>query len=102
MPKLADLQERRALAVSSMREINERAESEQRDYSDAEADKHRQLKTELTGLDRQIERARDLQELERAAPAILHHGRGDGQFREPRARFLARQSDQCAAWRTCG
>src|SRR5262249_589684 len=36
-------------------------------------------------LDKYIERARDLQEAERAAPAVLHHGRGDGQF-ENRAR----------------
>src|SRR4051812_12578985 len=85
MAKLHELQERRALAVSEMRSINDKAESEKRDYSDGENDKHKKLKTELAGLDRQLERARDLQEAERAAPAILHHGRGDGQF-EQRAR----------------
>lgn len=77
MPKLHELQERRALAVSEMRAINDKAEVEKRDYSDAENDKHKKLKMELAGLDRQIERARDLQEAERAAPAVLHHGRGD-------------------------
>lgn len=85
MAKLHELQERRALAVSSMRTINDKAEAEQRDYSDDENNKHRELRTEVTGLDRQIERARDLQDAERAAPAILHHGRGDGQY-ENRAR----------------
>ena len=85
MAKLHEMQERRALAVSEMRAINDKAEAEKRDYSDAENDKHKELKTELAGLDRQIERARDLQEAERAAPAILHHGRGDGNY-EKRAR----------------
>ena len=85
MAKLHELQERRAHAVSEMRAINDKAEAEKRDYSDAENDKHKKLKTELAGLDRQIERARDLQEAERAAPAILHHGRGDGHY-EKRAR----------------
>ena len=85
MARLSDLQEQRGRAVSEMRQINDRAEAEKRDYSDAENTKHKTLKTELAGLDRQIERARDLQEAERAAPAILHHGRGDGSY-EKRAR----------------
>jgi HK97 family phage major capsid protein len=85
MAKLHELQERRSTAVSEMRAINDKAESEKRDYSDAENDKHKKLKTEVAGLDRQIERARDLAEAERAAPAVVHHGRGDGQF-ETRAR----------------
>jgi HK97 family phage major capsid protein len=85
MAKLHELQERRSTAVSEMRAINDKAESEKRDYSDAENDKHKKLKTELADLDRKIERSRDLQEAERAAPAILHHGRGDGQY-EKRAR----------------
>ena len=85
MPKLHELQERRALAVSEMRSINDKAEIEKRDYTADEDTKHKKLKTEVAGLDRQIERARDLQEAERAAPAVLHHGRGDGQF-EKRAR----------------
>lgn len=85
MPKLHELQERRALAVSEMRAINEKAETEKRDYSADEDQKHKKLKTEIAGLDGQIQRARDLQEAERAAPAILHHGRGDGTY-ENRAR----------------
>lgn len=85
MAKLADLQERRAHAVSEMRSINEKVEAEKRDYSADEDKRHKELKTEVAGLDRQIERAKDLQEAERSAPAILHHGRGDGQF-ETRAR----------------
>jgi HK97 family phage major capsid protein len=85
MPKLHELQERRSSAVSEMRAINDKAEAEKRDYSEAENEKHKTLKAEVAGLDRQIERARDLQEAERAAPAILHHGRGDGQY-EHRAR----------------
>jgi HK97 family phage major capsid protein len=86
MAKLHELQERRALVVLEMRGINEKAEAEKRDYSADEDKKHRELKTELTGLDRKIEVARDLQECERSAPAIIHHGNlGDGQY-ETRAR----------------
>src|SRR5262245_40016231 len=77
MPKLHELQERRSTAVSEMRSLNDTVEAAKRDYSDTENDKHKRLKTEIAGLDRQIERARDLQEAERQAPAILHHGRGD-------------------------
>jgi hypothetical protein len=47
MPKLFEMQERRALVVSEMRSINEKAETEKRDYSADEDKKHRELKTEL-------------------------------------------------------
>jgi HK97 family phage major capsid protein len=86
MAKLFEYQERRAHAVLKMRQINDKAETEKRDYSAEEDQKHKQLKTEIADLDRKIERARDLQEAERAAPAILHSGRlGDGAY-ENRAR----------------
>ena len=84
--RLHELQERRAAIVAEMRTLNETAEKESRDYSADEDKRHRDLKTELTGLDRKIERARDVAEAERAAPAIMHHGRlGDGAY-EQRAR----------------
>src|SRR5262245_11427303 len=86
MAKLHDLQERRSTAVLEMRQINDAAEKANRDYTPDEDQKHKQLRTEVAELDRKIERARDLQEFERAAPAILHSGnRGDGQY-ETRAR----------------
>jgi HK97 family phage major capsid protein len=85
MPKLHELQERRATCVSEMRSINDSAEREKRDYTSDEDKKHKELKGELVTLDRQIDRARDLQDAERHAPAILHHGVGDGQY-ETRAR----------------
>jgi HK97 family phage major capsid protein len=80
--KLHELQERRTAIVADMRSINDKAEVEKRDYSETEDKRHKELKTELVGLDRSIQRATDLQEAERAAPAILHHGRGDGNFDE--------------------
>src|SRR5262245_8326581 len=84
--RLHELQERRATLVTEMRAINDKAESEQRDYAEAEDKRHKDLKTELAGIDRKIERARDLQDAERAAPAIVHAGRlGDGRY-EDRAR----------------
>ena len=86
MPKLHELQERRATCVTEMRAINTKAENETRDYSADEDKRHRELKAEVSGLDRQIDRARDLVEAERSAPAIVHHGNlGDGQY-ETRAR----------------
>lgn len=75
--KLHELQERRAHVVSEMRGLADKAEKENRDYSDAEDKQHKELRSELAALDRKIERARDVAEAERAAPAILHHGRGD-------------------------
>ena len=86
MPKLHELQERRATCVAEMRSINDKAETEKRDYSADEDKRHKDLKAELSGLDRQIDRARDLVEAERSTPAIVHHGNlGDGQY-ENRAR----------------
>src|SRR5262249_9593661 len=85
MPKLHELQDRRALAVSEMRSLNDTVEAAKRDYTADEDTKHKKLKAEVVSLDKYIERGRDVQEAERAAPAVLHHGRGDGQF-EKRAR----------------
>src|SRR6476661_7035885 len=85
MPKLADLQEARASAVSEMRALTTKADTESRDLSDDEHKNFKSLKDKVGGLDRNIEVARDLAEAERAAPAILHSGRGDGRF-EDRAR----------------
>jgi HK97 family phage major capsid protein len=80
--KLHELQEARAKAVADMRAINDKAETETRDYSPDEDKQHRELKTRVADLDRQIERARDIAEAERAAPAILHHGVGDDHYEE--------------------
>lgn len=89
MPKLFELQERRSTVVSEMRAINDLAEKEKRDYDAGEDQTHRTLKAELVALDKQIERARDLVDAERSAPAILHSGRlGDGRYEE-RARSFS-------------
>ncbi|MPZ36770.1 MAG: phage major capsid protein [Rhizobiales bacterium] len=86
--RLHELQEKRAGIVADMRGINEKAEAEKRDYSADEDTTHKSLKTELAGLDKQIERARDLQEAERSAPAILHSGRhGDGSYEQRAGQF---------------
>ena len=85
MPKLSDLQEQRAHAVAEMRSLSDKADTEGRDLSDSEHNGFKTLKDRVANLDKSIEIARDLAEAERAAPAILHHGRGDGAF-ETRAR----------------
>lgn len=87
--RLQDLQEKRNTLAVEMRGINDKAEAESRDYTDAEDQRHKALKTELAAIDRKIERARDVAEAERAAPAIVHHGNvGDGRY-EDRARSFS-------------
>jgi len=83
--KLSDLQEQRAHAVQEMRSLSDKADAESRDLNDSEHTSFKMLKDKVAGLDRSIEIARDLAEAERQAPAVLHHGRGDGNF-ESRAR----------------
>ena len=87
MPKLADLQEARASTVTEMRALTDQAEAETRDLSDDELKTFKTLKEKVAGLDRNIEVARDLAEAERTAPAVLHHGRGDGRYEERAGEF---------------
>ncbi|MCR4267090.1 phage major capsid protein [Nitratireductor sp. ZSWI3] len=88
MPKLHELQEQRSTAVAAMRAIADKAEKESRDYSDDENKRHKTLKAEITDLDAKIERARDLADAERHAPAIVQGNGKDGQFEE-RARSFS-------------
>lgn len=86
MLKLSDLHESRAKLVADMRAIADGAEAETRDLNEQEDSRFKTLKSELATLDKRIERATDLAEAERRAPAILHSGnRGDGTY-EQRAR----------------
>lgn len=80
--KLHELQERRSAAATEMRTIADKVETESRDYSAAEDTRHKALKAEVVELDRKIERARDLADAERSAPAIIHGDGKDGQFEE--------------------
>lgn len=85
MPKLHELQERRSQAVAAMRALADKADAESRDYTDAEDKRHKELKDEITTLDGQIGRARDVAEAERSAPAIITGNGRDGAY-EDRAR----------------
>ncbi|MCB1510055.1 MAG: phage major capsid protein [Hyphomicrobiaceae bacterium] len=80
--KLHELQEARASHVAAMRALTDKADAETRDLSDAEDKEFREHKGAIAALDKKIERARDLAEAERSAPAILHNGRGDGRYEE--------------------
>lgn len=88
MPKLHELQEARTAAVAEMRAMTDKAEVEKRDLTDIEDGRFKEMRSKVEDLDRQIERARFLAEAERSAPAILHHGAGDGRFEE-RARSFS-------------
>jgi HK97 family phage major capsid protein len=80
--KLHELLEKRAAAVAKMRAIADKAETEKRDYSDDEDKEHRALKTEVADLDKKIERARDVESAERAAPVIIKGNGKDGVYEE--------------------
>lgn len=84
MLKLHEIQEARARVVAEMRSLTDTADTERRDLTEKEDGRFKELKTDLEKLDRQIERARTLQDAERSAPAV-HAGHGDGRF-EDRAR----------------
>ncbi len=83
--KLHELQERRAQTVTAMRALADKVEAEERDYSEAEDKRHKELKDEITSLDGKIGRARDVAEAERATPAIVTGNGRDGAY-EDRAR----------------
>lgn len=82
--RLHELIEKRANAVTAMRALADLADKENRDLSADEERRFGDLKTEVTGLDRQIERARELEQFERSAPGVVTR-RGDGRY-EDRAR----------------
>lgn len=84
--KLHELQEKRSKAVAEMRGLADKIEAEERDYTTEEDKRHRELKAEIADLERKAERARDIQEAERNAPAIVQNSNvGDGAY-EDRAR----------------
>lgn len=83
--KLHELREKRSAAVTEMRGLADKAETENRDLTADEDKRFGELKTEIAGLDKKIERAETLANAERSAPAILVNGHGDGNF-ETRAR----------------
>lgn len=83
--KLHELREKRSAAVTEMRGLADKAETENRDLTTDEDKRFGELKTEIAGLDKKIERAETLASAERSAPAILVNGHGDGNF-ETRAR----------------
>lgn len=66
-----------------MRALTDTAETENRNLSTAEETRFGELKTEIAGLDKKIDRAETLANAERSAPAILVNGNGrDGAYEE--------------------
>ncbi|HWA00388.1 MAG TPA: phage major capsid protein [Caulobacterales bacterium] len=80
--KLHELLEKRSAAVTKMRAIADKAEAESRDYTYDEDKEHRALKSEVADLDKTIERARELDAAERAAPVIIKGNGKDGAYEE--------------------
>lgn len=86
--KLHEIQEKRSAAVSAMRALADKVEAESRDYTADEETRHAALKAEIAGLDTKIQRAKDIAEAERAAPAIIAGNGRDGAYEE-RARSFS-------------
>ncbi|WP_017998286.1 phage major capsid protein [Paracoccus sp. N5] len=82
--KLHELQEQRSQAVAEMRRLADAVETRGDDYTADEEKRHADLKKDITSLDAKIQRAKDIAEMERSAPAVVS-GRGDGVY-EDRAR----------------
>ncbi len=80
--KLHELREARARAVTAMRSLADKAETEKRDLNADEEKRFGELKSEIADFDKKIERAQTLADAERSAPGILHNGAGDGTFEE--------------------
>lgn len=83
--KLHELQEKRSAAVVAMRALADKVEAETRDYTADEETRHAAWKSEITDLDAKIQRAKDIAEAERAAPAVIAGNGRDGRY-EDRAR----------------
>lgn len=86
--KLHEIQEQRSAAVSAMRALADKVEAENRDYSADEEKRHSDLKAEIATLDVKLQRAKDLAEAERTAPAIINGNGRDGSY-EDRARSFS-------------
>jgi len=80
--KVHELQEQRSAAVTAMRTLADLVAGESRDYTADEEKRHADLKKEITGLDTKIQRARDLDEAERRAPAVVQGNGRDGKYEE--------------------
>ena len=93
--KFHELQELRAKAVKAMRDLADMVEAEKRDYNADEEKRHAELKTEITGLDTRMQRAKDLDDAERAAPAVIQGNGKDGKYKE-RARDFSITKAICA------
>lgn len=100
--KLHELLETRARVVTEMRGLADKAETEKRDLNGDEENRFGELKAEIAGLDKKIERAQTLAAAERAAPAILVHGRGDGKFEERAREFSIVKAIRAALPRDVG
>lgn len=93
--KLHEIQESRAAAVTAMRALADKVEAENRDYSADEEKRHADLKAEITSLDVKLQRARDIADAERAAPAVT---RADDKLdKELRSRFSVTRAIAAAA-----
>jgi HK97 family phage major capsid protein len=80
--KVHELQEQRSQAVAEMRRMADAVEKRGDDYSADEEKRHNELKASISALDTRIQRARDIAEAERSAPAIIAGNGRDGSFEE--------------------
>ncbi len=93
--KLHELQEKRALSVTEMRAIADKADTEKRDLSAEEDARFGVLKTEIADLDKKIGRAQTLADLERRSAA--EPVAGGGHSTADLSRYSLARALRCAA-----
>jgi HK97 family phage major capsid protein len=99
--RLHEMIEKRANAVLALRALADLAETENRDLSGDEEKRYGDLKAEIAGLDKKIERQQELERFERAAPATITR-KGDGKFEERAREFGVVKSIRSAMGRELG
>lgn len=86
MPRLHELQEKRAKAVTAMRAISDEADKGDRDLTEEEGKKFADLRLEITAVDAKIKRIEEVEQAERSAPAVITR-KGDGSFEKRASEF---------------
>ncbi|MGE0766832.1 MAG: phage major capsid protein [Hyphomicrobiaceae bacterium] len=84
--RLHEMIEKRASAVTAMRVLQDLADNENRDLTEDEGRQFADHKTAIVALDKRIERTRELETIERAAPAVITRT-GDGSFEKRAGEF---------------
>jgi len=99
--RLHEMIEKRANAVAAMRALQDLADKENRDLSEAEGTEFANHKTTIVALDKKITRTQELETFERAAPATIAR-KGDGTYEQRAGDFSIVKAIRAAMPRDMG